>query len=194
MGHLCAWLNLFDILSMAVCTTRHWQTSGRLVQELNVCTVDAHIMVWNLGPITICSIHMVPHKGKYLDINEITYWMILNWELLFPFGSTIVFKLFFKYFSSWCVKDKSAGPHWHSRCKWVNEIWSPLKCGVLISIFSVTPRMFGGICDYCGLSARSFFPLLWDARFTDLGVPLTALWLTEGVDSSISENSNENFN
>ena len=30
----------FDMLSMGVCTTRHCQTSGRLVQELNVCTVD----------------------------------------------------------------------------------------------------------------------------------------------------------
>ena len=29
----------FDMLSMVVCTTRHWQTPGRLVQELNVCTV-----------------------------------------------------------------------------------------------------------------------------------------------------------
>ena len=29
-----------DILSMGVCTTRHWKTSGRLVQELNVCTVQ----------------------------------------------------------------------------------------------------------------------------------------------------------
>ena len=27
----------FDMLSMGVCT-RFWQTSGRLVQELNVCT------------------------------------------------------------------------------------------------------------------------------------------------------------
>ena len=27
------------LLSMGVCTTGHWQTSGRLVQELNVCTV-----------------------------------------------------------------------------------------------------------------------------------------------------------
>ena len=30
---------LFDLLSTGVCTTRHWQTSSRLVQELNVCTV-----------------------------------------------------------------------------------------------------------------------------------------------------------
>ena len=29
----------FDILSMGFYTTRHWQTSGRLVQELDVCTV-----------------------------------------------------------------------------------------------------------------------------------------------------------
>ena len=29
----------FDMLSNSVCTTRHWQTSGRLVQELDVCTV-----------------------------------------------------------------------------------------------------------------------------------------------------------
>ena len=30
----------FDMLSTDVCTTRHWQMYGRLVQELNVCTVD----------------------------------------------------------------------------------------------------------------------------------------------------------
>ena len=29
----------FAQLSMGVCTTKHWQTSGRLLQELNVCTV-----------------------------------------------------------------------------------------------------------------------------------------------------------
>ena len=29
----------FAMFAMGVCTTRHWQTSGRLVQELNVCTV-----------------------------------------------------------------------------------------------------------------------------------------------------------
>ena len=36
---LCAWL-IFDTLSISVCTTRHWQTSGKLVQEVNVCTVE----------------------------------------------------------------------------------------------------------------------------------------------------------
>ena len=29
----------FDMLSMGFFTTRHYQTSGRLVQELDVCTV-----------------------------------------------------------------------------------------------------------------------------------------------------------
>ena len=29
----------FDMLTMGACTTRYWQMSGRLVQELNVCTV-----------------------------------------------------------------------------------------------------------------------------------------------------------
>ena len=31
--------SFFDMLSMGACRTRHWQASGRLVQELNVCTV-----------------------------------------------------------------------------------------------------------------------------------------------------------
>ena len=36
-----------DILPLSVCTTRYWKTSGRLVQELNACTVacDAHKQV-----------------------------------------------------------------------------------------------------------------------------------------------------
>ena len=29
----------FDMLSISVCTTRHRQTSGRRLQELNICTV-----------------------------------------------------------------------------------------------------------------------------------------------------------
>ena len=36
--HECLFVFL-DMPSMSVCTTRHWQTSGRLVQELNVCTL-----------------------------------------------------------------------------------------------------------------------------------------------------------
>ena len=34
LGLIC-----FDMLPLVVCTTRYWQTLGRLVQELNVCTV-----------------------------------------------------------------------------------------------------------------------------------------------------------
>ena len=37
-GSLVCWAYFFDLLSLVVCITRHWQTSGRLVQELNVCT------------------------------------------------------------------------------------------------------------------------------------------------------------
>ena len=38
-GSLKCLYYLFDILSMGDCTRKHWQTSGRLVQELNACTV-----------------------------------------------------------------------------------------------------------------------------------------------------------
>ena len=34
---------IFDVLSMGVCTTRHSLTSGRLVQEFNVCTVHPSV-------------------------------------------------------------------------------------------------------------------------------------------------------
>ena len=40
-GSLMCFAYYFDMLSMGVCTTSHWQTSGRLVQELNVYTVLA---------------------------------------------------------------------------------------------------------------------------------------------------------
>ena len=32
---------IFDIPSRGVCTTRHWQKSGRLVQDINVCMCSA---------------------------------------------------------------------------------------------------------------------------------------------------------
>ena len=43
--HWCAWLVLY-ILSMGIWTTRHWQTSSRLVHELNVCTVAHRDPPW----------------------------------------------------------------------------------------------------------------------------------------------------
>ena len=30
----------FDLLSLGVCTTSHWQMFGRLMQKLNVCTLN----------------------------------------------------------------------------------------------------------------------------------------------------------
>ena len=36
----------FDMLSMGVCTIRHWHTPGRLVQKLNVCT--AYSLPWGI--------------------------------------------------------------------------------------------------------------------------------------------------
>ena len=43
----------FDVLSMGVCKTRHWQTSGRLVQELHVCTVWESMYVSYVSLLTV---------------------------------------------------------------------------------------------------------------------------------------------
>ena len=45
------WRNSKLLFSMGVRTTRHWQTSGRLMQELNVCTITMsseghHVHSW----------------------------------------------------------------------------------------------------------------------------------------------------
>ena len=40
-GSLMCFSYFIEMLSIGVCTTRQWQTSDRLVQELNVCTVNA---------------------------------------------------------------------------------------------------------------------------------------------------------
>ena len=41
--------SFIDMLSICMCTTRHWQTSGRLVQEVNVCTI--HSLWRSLWPL-----------------------------------------------------------------------------------------------------------------------------------------------
>ena len=38
-GSLMCLAYILNMLSMGVCTTRHWQESSQLVQKLNVCTV-----------------------------------------------------------------------------------------------------------------------------------------------------------
>ena len=42
-------LGLFAMLLIIVCTTRHWQTSGRLVQALNVCTLYKYVLTMALA-------------------------------------------------------------------------------------------------------------------------------------------------
>ena len=56
---------LFDMIFIGVCTTRNWQTFGRLVQELNVCIV----VTSDLGEV--CDFWF-----------SVCFWM-------FPFSSTI---------------------------------------------------------------------------------------------------------
>ena len=48
LGHWCVWVILFDKWTRGVFITRHWQTSGRLVQELNVCTAK-YILELNMS-------------------------------------------------------------------------------------------------------------------------------------------------
>ena len=68
-GSLINLAYFFDMLAIGVCTTRHWQASGRLVQELNVCTVALRGNT----------------KDYYWDIpNRLT---ILDWQLYFTFSS-----------------------------------------------------------------------------------------------------------
>ena len=62
-GSLMCFVYLIDMSSNGICTTRHWQTSGRLVQELKACTVmllllatpftgelDSELDRWAMGP------------------------------------------------------------------------------------------------------------------------------------------------
>ena len=46
----------FDMLSMGVGKTRHWQTSGRLVQELKACIVGTCVDID--PPSNLCNVHV----------------------------------------------------------------------------------------------------------------------------------------
>ena len=63
IGMLCL---LPHLLSMGVFTNKHWQTSGRLVQQLNVCTVCFNINVTLSMPIryygTVATCCLSKHK------------------------------------------------------------------------------------------------------------------------------------
>ena len=52
----------FYIIHMDVCTTRHWQTSRRLVQELNFCTV--HI----IDLVHVCAYQLTIVVGLHLAV------------------------------------------------------------------------------------------------------------------------------
>ena len=71
---------------MGVCTTRHWQTSGRLVRELNVFTVEVKItykvFMLFVGELPKCSgLRVTPYaltfqcEGLHLEV-RLTY----DWE------------------------------------------------------------------------------------------------------------------
>ena len=47
LGSLLCLAYSFDTLSMRDSTTSQWQTTGRLVQELNVCTVSSFFLTIN---------------------------------------------------------------------------------------------------------------------------------------------------
>ena len=65
VGHWSAWL-IFDMFSMGVYTSWHWQTSGRLVQELNVCTV----LLARHTPEALAS------GGRQQTVNALDLWAI----------------------------------------------------------------------------------------------------------------------
>ena len=54
----------FDMIIMGVCTTRHCQTSGRLVQELNVCTVHWNRKIVEVDLITTRHTHHLKNSVK----------------------------------------------------------------------------------------------------------------------------------
>ena len=56
-GSIMRLTHLSDMLAMSVCATRHCQAPGRLVQELNVCTVD-----WQFQWMT-CTLHTLPESS-----------------------------------------------------------------------------------------------------------------------------------
>ena len=60
----------FGMLSMGVCTTRHWQTSGPLVQELNDCTVSVRLH------LTVTRLHgrCLAYRVYWPDCEDTGHW------------------------------------------------------------------------------------------------------------------------
>ena len=63
--------DIFDMSPMVVGTTRHWQISGRLGQELNVCTVYVHSLITRRTEVeNINGIHMHSYNCKHINTIE----------------------------------------------------------------------------------------------------------------------------
>ena len=67
MGHCRIVFLFFDILSIGSCTTRDWQTSGRLVQEFNVCTV--HVCTANYTSAGVEQPNLALEGRSYADMS-----------------------------------------------------------------------------------------------------------------------------
>ena len=82
-------LDLFlDILFLGLCTTRLWQTSGRLVQELNVCTVRSpeglYKSVSGQVHIQVSLWHYSRRTGHPLHLYAVARWWIGSMEVCEP--------------------------------------------------------------------------------------------------------------
>ena len=81
-GSLMCLDNFFDMLSLDVCITRHWQTSGRLVQELHACTVDHSI--WLRDDPDSQSASVYKEKVSAFDICKNLKWSYTCIHILTP--------------------------------------------------------------------------------------------------------------
>ena len=77
----------FDMLSMGFCTTGHWQTSGRLVQELNIRTVPYR---WDWCFITLNIQTPAWHAHRVASLEERC--CIFDWNYFTPCDSVQVWR------------------------------------------------------------------------------------------------------
>ena len=92
---------LFDMLPTSFGTTRHWQTSGRLVQELNVCAVCvSHVLITPAFRVEVFpDSRVVLGTGNHFDPNIVPEYIDTlsvhkenTWEI-------------FHYFSCWANRE-----------------------------------------------------------------------------------------
>ena len=82
-------INVLGVVSMGACTTRHWQTSSRLVQNLEVCTITGHLKMTDILKRT-CLKYQIEKKVlklsllKYvLSLHVCTYFQTF-WVFIIP--------------------------------------------------------------------------------------------------------------